>query len=135
MSRQIVTDLRNDVCTIPCFNEQLVDRIKASLPDEHDIRRVASLHGALSDPTRLKILLALVQGELCVCDIAHVVGLSISATSHQLRQLRNLNLITYRPDGRMAYYSLVDGGQAIAWIEQSLSAYRQQKGGIYLERA
>lgn len=113
--------LRSDVCAIPCFNQDLVGRIKSSLPDEHDVRRVASLHRALSDPTRLKILFALVQGELCVCDIAHVVGLSISATSHQLRQLRNLNLVTYRSDGRMAYYSLVDGTQAIAWIEQSLA--------------
>lgn len=128
MSRKQVTDLRNDVCTIPCFNEQLVGQVKSSLPDEHDIRRVASLHGALSDPTRLKILLALVQGELCVCDVAHVVGLSISATSHQLRKLSNLNLVTYRTDGRMAYYSLVDGTQAIAWIEQSLAENRQQRG-------
>lgn len=127
MSRQKVTELRSDVCAIPCFNEQLIGQIKSSLPAEHDIRRIASLHGALSDPTRLKILLALAQGELCVCDIAHVVGLSISATSHQLRQLRNLNLVTYRSDGRMAYYSLVAGTQAIVWIEQSLTENRQHK--------
>ena len=127
MSRKQVTDLRSDVCIIPCFNEQLVGQIKSSIPGEYDIRRIASLHGALSDPTRLKILLALVQGELCVCDITHVVGLSISATSHQLRQLRNQNLITYRSDGRMVYYSLVEGTQAIAWIEQSLAENREQK--------
>lgn len=124
--KEKTTPLRADTCTIPCFNEDLVGQVKSLLPDEHDIRRVATLHGALSDPTRLKILLALVQGELCVCDIAHVVGLSISATSHQLRQLRNLNLITYRADGRMVYYSLVEGSQAIAWIEQSLDGNRQQ---------
>lgn len=120
-----ITKLRSDVCAIPCFNKQLVGRIKSCLPDEHDIRRVASLHGALSDPTRLRILLALVQGELCVCDIAHVIGLSVSATSHQLRQLRTLDLITFRSDGRMAYYSLVEGTQAIAWVEASLARNRQ----------
>ncbi|MBT0663103.1 winged helix-turn-helix domain-containing protein [Geobacter pelophilus] len=125
--KEKTTPLRADTCTIPCFNEDLVRQVKSLLPNEHDIRRVATLHGALSDPTRLKILLALVQGELCVCDIAHVVGLSISATSHQLRQLRNLNLITYRADGRMAYYSLLEGTQAIVWIEQSLDANRQQR--------
>ncbi|HEY5975794.1 MAG TPA: metalloregulator ArsR/SmtB family transcription factor [Geobacteraceae bacterium] len=126
--KEDATPLRNDTCTIPCFNEKLVGRVKSSLPDEQDIRRVASLHRALADTTRLKILMALGQGELCVCDIAHVIGLSISATSHQLRQLRNLNLVTYRSDGRMVYYSLVGGTQAIVWVEESLARNRQQAG-------
>jgi len=62
---------------------------------------------ALADRARLKILYALKdREELCVCDVAHVVGTSISTASHHLRKLRDLKLLKYRNDGRMAYYSL-----------------------------
>lgn len=110
----------NGVCAVPCFKEELVTEIKGWLPEESEVRRVATLHGALADPTRLKILLALSRGELCVCDVSHVVGLSVSATSHQLRLLRNLNLISYRNDGKMAYYSLTGDAFVISWIKQTL---------------
>jgi len=62
---------------------------------------------ALADRARVKILFALSNGEeLCVCDVAHVLGVSISTASHQLRKLRDLKLLKYRNDGKMAYYSL-----------------------------
>ncbi len=65
------------------------------------------MFAALADRARLKILLALKGGdELCVCDVAHVVGCSISTASHHLRKLRDLRLLKYRNDGKMAYYSL-----------------------------
>ncbi len=110
----------NGVCAVPCFKEELVAEIKGWLPEDSEIRRVATLHGALADPSRLKILLALSRGELCVCDVSHVIGLSISATSHQLRLLRNLNLVSYRNDGKMAYYSLTGDAFVISWIKQTL---------------
>ncbi len=111
----------NGVCAVPCFKEELVTEIKGWLPEDSEVRRVATLHGALADPTRLKILLALSREELCVCDVSHVLGLSISATSHQLRLLRNLNLVSYRNDGKMAYYSLAGDPFVISWIKQTLS--------------
>ncbi len=111
----------NGVCAVPCFKEELVTKIKGWLPDDSEVQRVATLHGALADPTRLKILLALSRGELCVCDVSHVLGLSISATSHQLRLLLNLNLVTYRNDGKMSYYSLAGDPFVISWIKQTLS--------------
>lgn len=114
----------NGVCAVPCFKEKLVTEIKGWLPDDSEVRRVAALHGALADPSRLKILLALSRGELCVCDVSHVVGLSISATSHQLRLLRNLNLVSYRNDGKMAYYSLTGTAFVISWIKQTLDRQR-----------
>jgi DNA-binding transcriptional ArsR family regulator len=114
----------NGVCAVPCFKEELVRKIKGWLPDDSEVRRVATLHGALADPSRLKILLALSRGELCVCDVSHVVGLSISATSHQLRLLRNLNLVSYRNDGKMAYYSLTGDAFVISWIRQTLDRQR-----------
>ncbi len=114
----------NGICAVPCFKEELVAEIKGWLPDDSEVRRVATLHGALADPSRLKILLALSCGELCVCDVSHVVGLSISATSHQLRLLRNLNLVSYRNDGKMAYYSLTRDAFVISWIKQTLDRQR-----------
>ena len=82
----------SNACVVPCFNLELVQEITENLPDEQKIRAAAAFYGALADPTRLKILYALSKGELCVCDVAHVICLSVSATSHQLRTLRNLNL-------------------------------------------
>ncbi len=114
----------NGVCAVPCFKEELVTEIKGWLPDDSEVRRVATLHGALADPSRLKILLALSRGELCVCDVSHVIGLSISATSHQLRLLRNLNLVSYRNDGKMAYYSLTGDAFVIPWVRQTLDQKR-----------
>ena len=114
----------NGICAVRCFKEDLVREIKGWLPDDSEVRRVATLHGALADPSRLKILLALSRGELCVCDLSHVLGLSISATSHQLRLLRNLNLVSYRNDGKMAYYSLTGDASVISWIQQTLDQKR-----------
>ncbi len=114
----------NGICAVRCFKEDLVREIKGWLPDDSEVRRVSTLHGALADPSRLKILLALSRGELCVCDVSHVLGLSISATSHQLRLLRNLNLVSFRNDGKMAYYSLTGDASVISWIQQTLDQKR-----------
>lgn len=117
------TALTNGICAVPCFKEELVSAIKNWLPDNERVKQVAALHGALGDPTRLKILLALSHGEeLCVCDISHVIGLSVSATSHQLRLLRNLNLVSYRTDGKMAYYTLAANLPVIGWIQETLTS-------------
>lgn len=111
-----------DTCAVPCFNLELVQEIAENLPDEQRIRAVAAFYGALADPTRLKILYALSKGELCVCDVAHVLCLSVSAISHQLRMLRNLNLVNSRNDGRMVYYSLPEGSAVLPLIESALAA-------------
>ena len=70
--------------------------------------RLAQIFGALSDPTRLRLVSALSEGELCVCDLAAVLGMTQSAVSHQLRLLRNLNLVRFRKEGRVVYYTLDD---------------------------
>ena len=87
--------------------EQLA-RANAVLKPEGAIRRTAELFGVLSDPTRVKIILALSRAELCVGDLAQVVGASGSAVSHQLRILRNLGLVEHRKEGKLALYSLSD---------------------------
>jgi ArsR family transcriptional regulator, lead/cadmium/zinc/bismuth-responsive transcriptional repressor len=72
------------------------------------VRDVAETFRILGDPTRVRILDALGGGELCVCDIASLVGISESAVSHQLRSLRNIRLVRPRRSGRLVYYALDD---------------------------
>lgn len=77
------------------------------MPEAEPLWDASRLFGALSDPTRLKLLVALGQGdELCVCDLAHVAATTISTASHHLRKLRDLGVLKHRNDGRMAYYTI-----------------------------
>jgi len=97
----------DDTCQIPCFKEPLVRKLQRQIPPDSVLEEVEILFGALADRARVKILFALSKGEeLCVCDVAHVLGVSISTASHHLRKLRDLKLLKYRNDGKMAYYSL-----------------------------
>lgn len=102
-------DLTSNLCTINEIDPEKVARVqKQALPD-NTIEGVSRLFSALSDPTRLKILHALtVTEELCVCDLAALAELSVSAVSHQLRLLRDRDLVKARRDGRMVFYSLAD---------------------------
>lgn len=100
---------RSATCDIPCFKGELVARLRDEVSSEDVFEETRALFAALADRTRLKILYALRKGdELCVCDVAHVLGMSISAASHHLRKLRDLRILGYRNDGKMAYYSIRD---------------------------
>ena len=107
MRANIIASTTNDSCQIPCFNEKLVRTLKRKIPPEEALEEARILFAARSDRARLKILIALQDGEeLCVCDVAHLLGTSISTASHHLRKMRDLRLLKYRNDGRMAYYSV-----------------------------
>jgi len=82
--------------------------VAAQLPTVAEMARSAELLKALGDPTRVRMLSALALAELCVCDLAAVSGLSMSAASHQLRLLRALGLVKAHKEGRLVYYSLGD---------------------------
>jgi DNA-binding transcriptional ArsR family regulator len=97
-----------DICEIIYVNELMVKQIKENQMNESNIVDLAELFKALSDPTRLKIIYALKQSELCVCDLSAVLQMGQSAISHQLRYLRNLQLVRRRKEGKMMYYSLAD---------------------------
>lgn len=90
------------------IDEQRVHRARAALPSEAQVRDIADIFRVLAHPTRVKLIRALASGEMCVCEIAEVVGLSVSATSHQLHQLRDLRLVSSRSDGKLVHYSLKD---------------------------
>ena len=104
----------SDLCKVPCFKEALVRRIQRQLPDDETLADTVSLFSALADRARLKIILALrSREELCVCDVAHVLNVSVSTASHHLRKLRDLRVLRYRNDGKMAYYSLREDVAAV----------------------
>ena len=95
-------------CDIRVVHLDRVARAKAEAIAQNDIQRLALTYKIMGDPTRLKIIMALRGGEMCVCDIAAFLGLSESAVSHQLRRLRESSLVRSRRDGQILYYSLDD---------------------------
>ncbi|MFP5378394.1 MAG: ArsR/SmtB family transcription factor [Vicinamibacteria bacterium] len=98
----------SDACDVFHIDPARVARLRAALIAGGDIEDLAGLFRALGDPTRVRLLDALSHGELCVCDLATLLGLSESAVSHQLRFLRAVRLVRPRRDGRMVYYALDD---------------------------
>lgn len=96
------------VCESTIINEQKVINVKKQI-DEKVTKDVSKIFRAISDPTRLKISYALYKGEeLCVCDVAEIVGATNATASHHLRLLRDLGLAKYRKEGKLVYYSLDD---------------------------
>ena len=98
----------SDVCEVYYVNERHVEKARRALSPEREVLAVAEMFRNLGDPTRVKILQALAVEELCVCDLAKLLGVSESATSHQLRVLRSQKLVRFRKEGKMAFYSLDD---------------------------
>jgi DNA-binding transcriptional ArsR family regulator len=96
----------DDVCEIHCINENSVREVKSQMLQDETFHRISDNFKVLSDPTRVKILYALIQKEICVCDLAAVLKITDSAVSHQLRLLRHQNMVKFRKEGKMAYYSI-----------------------------
>ena len=99
----------DDICKVKCFNTDLVTQIRSTFPSDDTLEEMTVIFGALADRSRVKILYALRNGdELCVCDIAAMLNVKIATASHHLRKMRDLKLLKYRNDGKLAYYSLKD---------------------------
>ena len=113
-----------DICDVVTVDPERVRRVQAGLTDEDTSQRLAEVFGALSDPTRLRIVEALAQEELCVCDLCAALGMSQSGTSHHLRTLRNLRLVKHRRAGRLVYYSL-DDHHILRLFDQALEHVRE----------
>ena len=102
-------DFTSNLCSINEIDPETVAFVQGKALPDNTVERLSRLFSALSDPTRLRILHALtVTKELCVCDLAVLADLSVSAVSHQLRLLRDRDLVQARREGRMVYYSLAD---------------------------
>lgn len=100
--------MSKNICQISYVDDERVARARARMHDEQTIVELAETFKVLSEPTRVRILHALSEEELCVCDISAVVQMTSSAVSHQLRILRTARLVRSRKDGKMVYYSLDD---------------------------
>ncbi|HJF33108.1 MAG TPA: metalloregulator ArsR/SmtB family transcription factor [Sporosarcina psychrophila] len=99
---------KKDTCEIYCYDEEKVNRIQGELEKE-DLSSVAQLFKALADENRAKISFALCQDdELCVCDVANIIGSSVATASHHLRTLHKQGIVKYRKEGKLAFYSLDD---------------------------
>ncbi len=98
----------NESCNIFFVDEQKVKSVEKKLAANGHLYQMTETFKLLGDPTRLKIILSLKEEELCVCDLATLLGVSRSAVSHQLRLLKNLRLVKFRRQGKIAYYSLDD---------------------------
>jgi ArsR family transcriptional regulator len=96
------------VCDCDVIHGKLVERVRKTMPDEEVFYDLADLYKMFSDTTRVRILWALSGAEMCVCDIAVLLGMTKSAISHQLRALRLANLVKYRRRGKTVSYSLAD---------------------------
>ena len=97
-----------ECCEIHEVHENLVHQIEDGMPSEELIQNLADFYKVFGDVTRVKILCVLFQSELCVCDLAEVVGMTQSAVSHQLRVLKQAKLVKNRREGKIVYYSLAD---------------------------
>ncbi|EWG11262.1 ArsR/SmtB family transcription factor [Cytobacillus firmus] len=97
-----------DTCDIYCFDEEKVNRIQGELVKE-DLSGAAQLFKALADENRAKISYALCRDEeLCVCDIANIIGATVATASHHLRTLHKQGIVKFRKEGKLAFYSLDD---------------------------
>lgn len=97
-----------DRCDCTSIHEDVVNEVRENMPDDDVLLDVSDIFKVFSDSTRIKILCALMRAEMCVCDISVLLGMTKSSVSHQLRILKQANLVKYRKDGRVVYYSLAD---------------------------
>ncbi len=97
-----------DRCDCTVIHEEIVSKVRESMPVEENLYDLAELFKVFGDTTRIKILWALAEAEMCVCDIAVLLNMTQSAISHQLRVLKQARLVRNRKDGKIVFYSLDD---------------------------
>lgn len=108
MSEREEIDNIEESCEVAHHHDNVVKRVSSIMPDEEMLYDLADFYKVFADSTRIKILYALLQSELCVCDLAEVLGASQSAVSHQLRMLKQMKLVKFRREGKAIVYSLSD---------------------------
>ena len=103
-----MTEHNIESCSFLCVHEDVVEQVQRSLPEMTHLLRLADLFKTFGDGTRVRILYVLLEAEVCVCDLATLLGMTQSAVSHQLRILKEARLIKARRDGKTVFYSLAD---------------------------
>jgi ArsR family transcriptional regulator len=116
------------ICDCDVIHAEVVDAVKKKMPEDNDLYDVSDFFKVLGDSTRSKIIWALDEHEMCVCDLAVLLGMTKSAISHQLRALREANLVVNRRDGKNVFYSLADD-HVKQIFEKGLEHIREKKLG------
>ncbi len=98
-----------ECCDVTCIHDDMIEKVRKLMPDEELLKDLADFYKVFGDATRIKILYVLLESEVCVCDLAELLGMTQSAISHQLRILKQMKLVKNRRDGKTVYYSLADG--------------------------
>ena len=111
-------------CGYMHLHEEVIQRVNQEMPEEETLFDLAELFKVFGDSTRIRILYALFQSEMCVCDIAQLLGMTQSAISHQLRALKNARLVKSRREGKTVFYSLADD-HVKTIIDQGLEHVRE----------
>lgn len=115
-----------DRCDVTVIHEDIVNKVKANMPEEEVLYDLAELFKVFGDSTRVKILWVLDEAEMCVCDIAALLNMTQSAISHQLRILKQARLVKSRREGKVVYYSL-DDEHVKGIFEQGLIHIKESK--------
>lgn len=95
-------------CEFMHLHKDIVKKVNSAMPKSDTLYALSDLFKVFGDATRIKILYALFQSEMCVCDIANLLGMTTSAISHQLKALKQARLIKFRKEGKAVFYSLAD---------------------------
>lgn len=98
----------DEFCSCELIHENIIESVRQKMPQEEKLYDLAELFKVFGDTTRVKIISALFEAELCVCDIAELLTMSPSAISHQLRVLRQARLVKHRKEGKVVFYALDD---------------------------
>lgn len=113
-----------EVCEYLHVHPDLVEKVRREMPSEETLYDLAELYKVFGDSTRIRILYVLFESEVCVCDLAQCLNMTVSAVSHQLRVLKQARLVKSRREGKTVFYSLADGhvrsilGQGMDHIEE-----------------
>ena len=103
-----IMEEENENCEVKVIHKDIVEKVEKTMPEEEVVHDLSDFFKILGDTTRMKILSALFQEEMCVCDIAYLLKMTQSAISHQLRVLKQGRLVKYRKEAKVVYYSLED---------------------------
>ena len=101
-------DKEVEICDCCEVHENLLQIVNETIPEENELYDLAELFKVFGDSTRIRILFVLFEAEVCVCDLAQILGMTQSAISHQLRMLKQMKLVKNRREGKTVFYSLDD---------------------------
>lgn len=126
----MIKGFETERCDCNVLHEDVVKMVKDKMPHDKDLYELAELFKIFGDTTRIKILSALFEEEMCVCDIAYLLNMTQSAISHQLRVLKQARLVKNRKDGKVVFYSLDDEHVKSIMDQGLIHVYENKKGGF-----